>query len=181
MKNVFCSGVVMGALMLVQPAVALDGLEKLSVTETINIAAPADKVWQRVIGFDGVASWIPGITRNELIAGEANQPGAVRKLYFDDASLTEELTAIDQDKMTLQYRITEDNVDLLPATHYSSIISVVAKGADDSEVTWSGSFYRGFPESNPPQYLTDEAAIKGVTGIYQAGLNHLKQEMEAKQ
>lgn len=181
MKSLLRSGAVIGAMLLSIPALALDGLEELSVTEKVNIAAPAEQVWKRVIGFDGTDAWIPGITKNELVSGEANQPGAVRKLYVDEASVTEELTSIDQEKMTLQYRITKENVDLLPVTHYSSTISVVANGANDSEVTWSGNFYRGFPESNPPEYLTDEAAVKGVTGLYQAGLNHLKEEMEAKQ
>ncbi|EOD78885.1 hypothetical protein D515_02392 [Grimontia indica] len=168
------------ALMISMPAMALDGLEKLSVTETVIIDAPAKEVWDKAISFDGLDSWIPGITKNELVSGVPNEAGAVRKLYVDDASLTEELMGIDNKTMTLNYRIIKENVDLLPVTHYTSTISVVSKGDNVSEVSWSGEFYRGFPESNPPDYLTDEAAVKGVTGLYQAGLGNLKKVLEGK-
>ena len=40
-------------------------------------------------------------------------------------------------------------------------------------VTWKGGFYRGYPNNNPPADQNDEAAIKAVTGGYQAGLDAL--------
>ncbi|WP_325895384.1 SRPBCC family protein [Grimontia sp. NTOU-MAR1] len=159
---------------------ASNGLEKLSVTETVTIDAPAKDVWDEAVSFDGLDSWIPGITKNELVSGVPNEADAVRKLYVDDASLTEELMDLDDKTMTLKYRIIKDNVDLLPVTHYNSTISAASEGDNASEITWSGEFYRGFPESNPPDYLSDEAAVKGVTGLYQAGLGNLKKELEGK-
>ncbi|MCP4875666.1 MAG: SRPBCC family protein, partial [Gammaproteobacteria bacterium] len=38
--------------------------------------------------------------------------------------------------------------------------------------------YRGYPNNDPPAELNDEAAIAAVTGLYQAGLAHLKEVAE---
>ena len=55
------------------------------------------------------------------------------------------------------------------------------KAIDDghSLVEWRGAFYRGYPNNDPPEELNDEAAIKAVTGVYRAGLDHLKQALES--
>ena len=46
-------------------------------------------------------------------------------------------------------------------------------------VEWRGAFYRGFMNNDPPPELNDEAAKKAVSGVYRAGLDALKQKMEA--
>jgi hypothetical protein len=45
-------------------------------------------------------------------------------------------------------------------------------------VQWDGAFYRGYPNNDPPPDLNDDAAIKAVTGLYQAGLAALKAKVE---
>ncbi|OEE67302.1 hypothetical protein A1OO_16245 [Enterovibrio norvegicus FF-33] len=180
MNSCVRNAAIFAVCLIASPVKALDGLEQLSVQEKVEIAAPAQKVWQRVIGFDGTDFWVPGVSKNVLISGSPNEAGAVRELFIGDASVEEELVSIDPAAMTLKYKIVKENVDLLPVTHYQSTISVVAKGDSASEVTWSGEFFRGFPESDPPPYLTDDAAVRGVTGLYQAGLGNLKKLMEAK-
>ena len=44
---------------------------------------------------------------------------------------------------------------------------------------WAGAFYRGFPNNDPPPELSDEAAVKAVKGLYQAGLEALKKKIES--
>jgi DNA-binding beta-propeller fold protein YncE len=50
--------------------------------------------------------------------------------------------------------------------------------AGRSTVEWKGAFYRGFVNNDPPPELSDEAAVKAVTGVYRAGLDALKAKVE---
>ncbi len=52
------------------------------------------------------------------------------------------------------------------------------EGDDKSIVEWKGAFYRGYPNNDPPPELSDEAAVKAVTGVYKAGLEALKKKLE---
>jgi hypothetical protein len=59
---------------------------------------------------------------------------------------------------------------VLPVTDYSSTITV-AKSADGSTITWTGSF--------TPAGGADEAtASKAVTGLYRGGLDNIKALVE---
>ena len=62
---------------------------------------------------------------------------------------------------------------MLPVTNYSSHLTVIPKDDGTATVEWRGAFYRGYPNNDPPEDLNDEAAIKAVTGVYQAGLDAL--------
>ena len=48
-----------------------------------------------------------------------------------------------------------------------------------SVLSWKGAFYRGYMNNDPPPELNDEAAVKAVTGIYEAGLDAAKKAAEA--
>ena len=69
---------------------------------------------------------------------------------------------------------------MLPVTNYSSTLTVTP-GADGkgSSLEWTGAFYRGFPNNDPPPELSDEAAVKAVSGLYKAGLEALKKKVES--
>jgi hypothetical protein len=69
-------------------------------------------------------------------------------------------------------------VKVLPVNNYSATIVVLPAGGE-SKVEWRGAFYRGFPNNDPPPELNDEAALKAVGKIYRAGLESLKQKVEA--
>ncbi len=60
----------------------------------------------------------------------------------------------------------------------SSTIAVSEEGGK-SVVEWKCAFYRGFMNNDPPPELSDEAAMKAVTGIYKSGLEALKAKVEA--
>jgi hypothetical protein len=48
-----------------------------------------------------------------------------------------------------------------------------------SSLEWAGAFYRGYPNNDPPPELSDEAAVKAVSGRYRSGLEALKKKIES--
>ncbi|QIB33039.1 SRPBCC family protein [Ancylobacter pratisalsi] len=153
------------------------GPTRQKVSETIEINAPPEKVWAVVSNFQD-AGWIPVVAKTEGTGG--NAPGAKRTLTLKNgATVKEEVAKLQPERMTLMYRIDEVDVKVLPVTNYSSWL--IVSPADDgkkSEVEWKGAFYRGYPNNDPPPELNDEAAIKAVTGLYKAGLDGLKKQIE---
>jgi hypothetical protein len=147
-------------------------------TETVEIDAPAAKVWERIGNFQDM-SWHPAVKKTE--GKDGNDIDATRVLYLDDegkATIAEVLYKYSAEKMSYSYRITEVDVKVLPVTNYSSHLTVKPMGDNKSMVEWRGAFYRGYPNNDPPPELNEEAAIKAVSGVYRAGLDHLKQELE---
>jgi len=153
---------------------AAHGPTRQKVTKTIDINAPADKVWARVQNFDDMA-WHPAVAKTTGKGG--NEIGATRVLNLgtaDGPTIDEELSKYDAAKMSYSYRITAVDVKVLPVTNYSSTLTVIPVDDKTSKVEWRGAFYRGFPNNDPPPELNDDAAIAAVSGVYQAGLDNLK-------
>lgn len=161
-------------------AVWAHGPTRQKVTESINIDASAAEVWEVIKDFDMAHSWLPMV---ESSTGEGgNEPGATRVLTLGpDVNVYETLKKYNAEKMTYAYRIPDatHDVGILPVNNYSSTVSVTGDG-EQCVVTWKGAFYRGYPNNDPPPELSDEAAVTAVTGLYQAGLKHLKQLVESK-
>lgn len=157
-------------------AATAHGPSRQKVTKTIEIAAPADKVW-KVIGNFQDMGWHPAIEKTEGSGG--NEAGAKRKLTLKGgATIEEALTRYDAAGHVLGYEITNVDVKVLPVANYSSTLSVSEDGGK-STVTWKGAFYRGYMNNDPPPELSDEAAVKAVTGIYESGLDAMKKKIEA--
>ena len=150
------------------------GPTRQKAQQTVEINAAPDQVW-KVVGNFQDASGIPVVEKTD---GTGNEKGATRTLTLKGgATVEEELTKADPQNFTLGYRITKVDVKVLPVTNYSSTIMVKGEG-DKSTVTWSGAFYRGYPNNDPPAELSDEAALKAVNGLYRAGLDSLKEKVE---
>jgi carbon monoxide dehydrogenase subunit G len=156
------------------------GPTRQKVVESIDIDAPAADVWAVIKDFDTAHTWLPMVENSTGEGG--NEPGAMRVLTLGpDVKVYETLKKYDAEKMKYSYRIPDKthDVNVLPVNNYSSTISV----SDDGErcvVTWKGAFYRGYPNNDPPAELNDEAAVAAVSGLYQAGLQHLKQLVESQ-
>jgi hypothetical protein len=164
------------ALSLISFAAFAHGPSRQKVTEKIEINAPAAKVWAVVGNFQDM-SWLPGVAKTEGTGGNTPEQ-AKRKLTLKDGGVIDEsLTKYDAEGMSLSYRIDQVDVKVLPVNNYSSTISVKDDGGK-SVVEWKGAFYRGFMNNDPPPELSDEAALKAVTGIYKAGLEALKAKVE---
>lgn len=151
------------------------GPTRQKVTETIEINAPADKVWA-VIGTFHDMSWHPLFAKTEGDGG--NKAGADRALVLESGRKVEEtLVKYDAGKMMYKYEITKVDLKDLPVSNYSAMISVKGDGGK-STVKWKGAFYRGYVNNDPPPELSDEAAVKAVTGVYTSGLAALKKKVE---
>ena len=124
-------------------------------------------------------SWLPPVSKTEGQKG--NDIEATRRLTLTTgATVDEELYKYDAEKMSYSYRITAVDVKVLPVTNYSSTITVHATGdGKTSLLEWNGAFYRGFPNNDPPPELSDEAAVKAVSGLYRVGLEALKKKIES--
>lgn len=160
---------------LMAPALA-HGPTRQKITETVEIDAPADKVWSVIGNFQDM-SWHPAVAKTEGEGG--NAAGAKRTLTLKDGGVIyESLLDYDADNKSLKYEITQVDVKVLPVNNYSSWLSVAEEGGK-SIVSWKGAFYRGYMNNDPPPELNDEAAIKAVKAVYRSGLDNLKKVIEA--
>jgi hypothetical protein len=169
-------GWVLVALALAPIAATAHGPTRQKVTETIEIKAPADKVWAVIGNFQDM-SWHPAVAKTEG-TGDSDI-GATRVLTLQSGgTISETLTKYAADAKSFSYEITEVAVTVLPVTNYSSTLTVTGDESA-SKVEWKGAFYRGYVNNDPPPELNDEAAVNAVTGVYKAGLEALKAKVEA--
>lgn len=167
----------LGALMAVTAALpaSAHGPTRKKYAETIEINAPADKVWA-VVGNFADWSWHPAIEKTEATG---NAVDATRVLTLKGGGkINEKLLKRDDAKRSMHYEITEVDVKVLPVNQYASTITVTDDGGK-SKVEWKSSFYRGFMQNDPPEGLDEKAAIAAVSGVYKTGLEALKAKMEA--
>jgi hypothetical protein len=163
-------------LALFPTLVSAHGPSRQKVTETVEINAPADKVWAVIGNFQDM-SWHPAIAKLEGAGG--NDANATRTLTLTSGgTIAEKLLSNDPDKKIYKYEITKVDPKVLPVNNYSAGLSVKGEG-DKSTVEWKGAFYRGFMNNDPPPELNDEAAVKAVKGVYRGGLDALKTKVEA--
>jgi len=164
------------ALACVWPlAASAHGPSRQKVVETVEINAPADKVWEVVGNFQDM-SWHPAFIKTEGKGG--NDVGATRILTVEGGGqIFEKLTKYNAEGKTLAYEITEVDVKVVPVTNYAASITVTPAG-DKSTVEWKSAFYRGYVNNDPPPELSDEAAVKAITGVFQSGLAALKKKLE---
>lgn len=148
--------------------------ETIRMKESIEINAPADKVWIKVGNYADM-SWHPAIAKTEVTEGKADEVGAKRVLTLQDGGkVNETLTTYDAASMTMKYEITES---ILPVRDYGATIKIEAAG-NKSIVTWRTMFKRKDP-ANPGAAGQDDAAAKAaVEGILKSGLANLKEVSE---
>jgi hypothetical protein len=173
-------GLVLAALSLgalASSATLAHGPTRQEVTETIEINAPAAKVWAVVGNFYDLG-WLPAVAKTEG-AGDLVPEKSIRHVTLKNGGeIDESLDKYDAQKFTVAYRIEKVDVKILPVTNYSSTLTVTFAG-NKSTVEWRGAFYRGYPLNDPPPELNDAAAIKAVTELYKSGLAALKAKIES--
>jgi hypothetical protein len=125
----------------------------------MEIAAPADKVWQLIGGFNSLPDWLPYIPASELSEG-----GRVRSLANPSGeAIIERMEAFSEKERSYSYAILQAP---FPVTGYLSTLCV-RDGADGKAVVdWSGSF--------TPDGVSDDEVIKLFHGIYHDGLTALQ-------
>jgi mxaD protein len=167
------------ALSLAAPfAVHAEVAKFLKVTETVEINAPAEKVWEKVNNFGDLGAWHPAVKTTEILGGENNLPGAIRLLTLQDGgTLKEKLLSYDMKKMEFGYSILEG---VLPVSDYTSNLTVGKDKKGVCTVTWSGHFKRKDTSAQPAAGQDDATATKTMSTVYRAGLDNLKRILEAK-
>ena len=156
---------------------AAHGATPQKVVETIEIAAPPEKVWA-VVGDFADVSWRPEIERAEAQGGNVPEKATRRLFYRRGGFLDERLVQYDGAAMSLRYIIERADIDVLPVGNLSATLTVRGLGEGGSRVEWKSRFYRAFPGGNPPEQFTDEVATDAVTRIFKAGLASLKANLE---
>ena len=148
----------------------------LKVTKSIEINAPASKVWDKVKDFDSLNNWHPGIAKDEIVEGKNNKVGAVRLLTLQDGGkIKEQLINFNGAGRSYKYKILEG---VLPVSSYSSTVTVKSSGKNKSIVTWSGNFKRKNTGDTPADNENDKTATDTISGVYQGGLDNLKKISE---
>ncbi|WP_040489977.1 SRPBCC family protein [Fulvimarina pelagi] len=167
------------AACVVIPSLAFaHGPTRQKTSESIEINAAPEQVWA-VLGDFADMSWHPRVESVE--ASDGNNKGSIRTItYSSGETMEEELSRFDADRMRFGTFIGQTNIEVIPATNYSSNVMVEAGESEGtSEVTWSAAFYRGYPNNDPPAELNDEAAVEGIGAYITEGLEGLKQAVEA--
>ena len=162
-------------LLALSTTVHAHGPSRQKVTRDIVVAASAAKVWSVVADFCAISHWHPGVVA--CTASGGNEPGTTRTLTLGKAGgpqIVEELQIYDPTNMTYKYKIKTTDVSVLPVATYSAFLSVADNADGTATVTWRGGFYRSWMKGNPPPEQNDEAAVKAVTAVYDAGLAQIK-------
>lgn len=134
-----------------------------ATSASIEIPASADSVWQLIGGFNSLPDWLPYIPSSELSEG-----GRVRSLKTPEGDvIIERLEAFSHRERSYSYSIMQAP---FPATDYLSTLQVrEIAGRQAALVVWSGSFI--------PDGVSEEEISSLFQGIYQAGLQALKQRL----
>lgn len=165
-----------GAAALATLPASAHGPTPQKVVETVEIAAPIAKIWASVKDFGSVGQWNPALKTSESTGG--NQPGEKRTLTFANGEkLVEELDAYDAAGHEYNYRMSLPNLNALPASSYSAVFKLSASG-EGTKVEWKSRLYRGDTGNEPPENLSDEAAVKAMTAFFHSGLQQLKASLE---
>ena len=164
--------------LLVPGLVWAHGPTRQKVTLTTEVVAPPSDVWAVIGNFQDM-SWHPAVFAT---AGEGgNEIDATRVLTVGaegGPTISEILYKYSDEKMSYSYRITDVAVEVLPVTNYSAHITVKPAEGGKSILEWRGAFYRGYPNNDPPPELNDEAAVKTMSAVYEAGIAAVKKKLE---
>ena len=176
MKALHLAGVMLG---LVVPSIAFaHGPTRQKTTQTVEINAPAAKVWSVIGNFQNM-DWCEDVAKTTGTGG--NDPNnATRVLTLKSgAEVDESLTRYEPKEMTYAYFTDKIDVKVLPVNDYSGTIEVQSEPGDKSKVVWEAAFYRGYMNNDPPPALNDAASVKAVNALLRTRLAALKKKIEA--
>ena len=145
--------------LLATPALAVE------VDRTVNIDAPADEVWSTVGPWCAIADWHPVVAK----CTPSEEGGKTHRLLALEGGgeILEEQTSRDDAARQYGYTILESP---LPVQDYKSTITVDSVGEGKSRVVWKSTF--------AAKGASDADAEAAIAGVYEAGLNEIKAQME---
>lgn len=129
--------------------------------------------------FDGLAAWHPDVQSVKATGGDA--AGAEREVTLKKGGVLKEgLDEYDAAAHKLGWRMSDPNLDAIPASSYSLSLSVEPAPGGGSQVKWYGRLYRGDTSNEPPDNLNDDAARSAMAAYLHNGLDGLKKKVEGK-
>lgn len=133
-----------------------------TVSRTLRINAPTDKVWETIRSFTRVEDYLPDWIAHSVVEGSG--VGAERVCTLQDGTqVKEKLLALDEEAKTIRY--TAFNPPL-PVTDLVSTAKVSDAGDGGCEVEWSGMF--------EPNGVSEEEAVEMMGEAYAMGLEGLR-------
>jgi mxaD protein len=170
---------VLAAFMLSRRAQA-HGPTPQKISQAVDIEAAPERVWAAIKDFGGISRWHPALRASK--ADKGNAPGSTRTLTFKTGGkLTEGLDEYDAAAHSYAYRMGEGNLKALPLSSYSASIAVLPGAAPgSSRVEWNARGYRGDTSNEPPEELSDAAAVEAISGFMRSGLDALKHKLEGR-
>lgn len=138
-------------------------MTQVTVSKEFNVDAQA--IWAIVRQFNNMDRYLPSLITSCAVEGTGQ--GAKRVCGTENGDILETLSLLDDNAMTLEYRI--DNEDApLPLSGYTGEAKVESMGAGKARFTWSGTFEpKGLPENEVSQILE---------GAYGAILDNIAQD-----
>lgn len=134
----------------------------LSVSESVELPAPANAVWKTLGDFGGAQRYLAVVERCEL----AHHGGSTERVLHlkGGGSVRERLVLSGDEDRSLRYTIVESP---LPVADYVSTVRVDPLDDRRCRVTWSATF-----ESHGS---SDDEAREAIAGIYRMGFDGLRQ------
>jgi mxaD protein len=179
MKSVTMSvAILLVAFAFAASPAAAHGPTPQKVVEIIAIAAPPEKVWEAVKNFDALAAWNPLVASSAGKGG--NDAGAERTVVLKaGGQLVDGLDEYLGDQMSYSYRLSTPDIEKFPVSFYSATLLVRPGESGGSEVEWDSRLYRADTGNFPAETQNDQAAIDAMSNFLKAGLENLKQTLEA--
>lgn len=137
-----------------------------TITDNVEVNAPAAKVWAAVGGFCSIDKWHPAI--GSCTTDGKAEPTRTLTTKDGKGKFIEKQTERDDRGMMYSYEILKSP---LPITNYNSTFKVVPRGANSSEVVWTSTFTSDKGQT--------EEADKAVDGIYKQGLDNIRSMLDA--
>ncbi|CDG85354.1 SRPBCC family protein [Janthinobacterium agaricidamnosum] len=133
------------------------------VIVTVKLAAPAERVWDFIGGFQSLVEWSGSIK-----SSVPEQGGRVRRLKTTDgAVIAERLLNFSEEDRSYTYAIVSGPI---PVSNYRSTLRVSGEpGAADCLVQWSGTF--------DAVAGAEEAMVGAFQHLYQSAFVDLKRIM----
>ena len=157
--------VLVGTVAALGIAVALSGNAlAVEVVKDVEVKATPSDVWKKIGGWCSIRNWHPAIKTCEM----SQENGVTWRMLTtaDGAKIKEKRTA--EGNMSYDYAITESP---LPVANYNATIGVAPdEETGQTKVTWSANF--------DAKGASDEEAQKVIEGIFDSGLNAIKESMQ---
>jgi hypothetical protein len=171
--NIWATALVASQLVISNSAMA-HGPTPQKIDEKVVISAPVDSVWNKVSDFGSIAEWHPMVDNVEV-----PEEGTRVLTLKDKGNITESLDDMNADAHTMSYRLYEEDIEVFPVSFYSVSIELV-EGAEGTEMSWKGRFYRADTGNFPAEYYSDDAAVAAMTEFATSGMTSLKSQLEGQ-